>query len=242
MREKTIRIQQFLAKCGVCSRRKAADLLKEKRIKVNGEPVLEPYRRIDPENDKVTMDDKVLRLRKYIYIVINKPKGVTTTKEDKFAEKKIIDLVPEKFRHLNPAGRLDKNSSGLILLTNDGQLLYRITHPKFQARKIYRVQIDKPISRIMIGRLEKGIILNGKKTAVCKINILSKRKLEIALHEGRKRQIRRMLEEYGCRVVDLCRVQEGPLKLGRLTPGEYRFLSIEEIARLYSITGLKKKL
>ena len=164
-----------------------------------------------------------------IYIMLNKPKGVTTTKKDRFAKKTVMDLLPRKFRHLNPVGRLDKDTTGLILLTNDGGMINTLTHPRFNIDKTYEVTLDRKLSLSDKARLEKGILLDGRYTRECVIRPRSKNRLEIVLHEGRKRQIRRMFSGAGYNVLALKRLKEGLLILGTLPEGGWRFLKEDEI-------------
>lgn len=224
-----MRLQVFLSKAGVCSRRAAAGFIRSGKVRVNSEFYFEPSHKINPEKDKVFLGNERVFLKEKIYIMLHKPKGVVTTKKDLFAEKIVMDLLPSKFKHLNPVGRLDKDTTGLLLLTNDGEMINTFTHPKFNIEKTYEVRLDKELISSDKIRLEKGIILDGKRTAPCRIKLKSKNILEIILHEGRKRQIRRMFSKAGYCVVALKRSREGFLGLGGLPQGRWRLLTKEEI-------------
>ncbi|MEW5759052.1 MAG: pseudouridine synthase [Candidatus Omnitrophota bacterium] len=173
---------------------------------------------------------------------MNKPKNVVTTKEDKFASRIVTDLLPKQFFHLNPCGRLDKDTTGLLLLTNDGELIYRLTHPRFEIKKTYFVKIKGQLNNIEKQSLEKGVVIDGKKTGLAKIKIINSFKdvtsLNIEIREGRKRQVRRMFLAVNHPVTELKRIREGSLELGNLGPGQWRFLNKDEIKQLYEETGL----
>ncbi len=229
----TIRLQAYLSKCGVCSRRKAEELIRGGKVKVNGKIEVEPYCRVSPDKDKVEVDGESVSVKDKVYLVFHKPAGVTTTKKDKFADKTIFDFLPRRLKHLHPVGRLDKDTSGLLILTNDGEVTYRLTHPKFRVGKTYNVFLDKAVKKSDVSVLSRGIVLDGKKTSPCKIKIASSRKVNVVIYEGRKRQVRRMFFSLGYRVTRLFRTGEGFLKLSDLQEGRFRFLSKYEIARLY---------
>lgn len=228
-RSKKIRLQAFLSRAGLFSRRAAVRIIETADIRVNSEKVKDPSFRIDPEKDKVFLKGKRIFSREKVYIMLNKPKGVTTTKKDPFAIKTVMDLLPQEFSHLNPVGRLDKDTKGLLLLTNDGDFINRVTHPSFNIKKRYGVKLDKEPAAGHIKVLEKGIRLDGRTTAPCKISLNGKKSLEITIREGRKRQIKRVFAKLGYRVVGLRRLSEGPVNLGALPEGKWRFLTKEEI-------------
>ena len=223
-----MRLQVFLSKAGVSSRRAARDTITSGKIRVNGRKVLEPSFKIDPEKDSVLLNNKKIIPRKKIYILLHKPKGVTTTKKDLHAPKIVMDLLPREHRHLNPVGRLDKDTTGLILLTNDGDLINRLTHPRFEIEKVYIVKLDRGLNQQDASRLEKGVMLDGKRTLPCRIKSRNRTSLEMILREGRKRQIRRMFLKLGYKVMALKRIKEGELYLGSLPEGKWRFLTREE--------------
>ena len=223
-----MRLQVFLSKAGICSRRAAVGFIKTGRVCVNNKKILEPSFKINPEKDKVFLNNKMISLKEKIYIILHKPKGVTTTKKDRFAKKTVMDLLPHRFRHLNPVGRLDKDTTGLLLLTNDGDMINRFTHPRFNIEKIYEVWLDKRLRSYDRERLEKGVVLDDGYTAPCRIRLKSRNVLEMTLREGRKRQIRRMFSMAGYSVVRLKRLEEGRLSLGTLPETRWRLLTREE--------------
>lgn len=229
-----MRLQVFLSHSGVCSRRRALELVQSGRVRVNGLVIREPSHAIDGDKDTVTLNNQRVSLKEKQYILINKPKGVTTTKKDHFAEKTIMDILPEKFRHLFPVGRLDRDTTGLLILTNDGDFSYGLTHPSFNIDKVYLAVLDKPLSEGHRKQLQNGVEIDNELTAPCKISILEDKKAEITIHEGRKRQVRKMFALLGYRVLDLRRVRFGNLSLGDLKIGHWRKISEEELAKLKS--------
>lgn len=239
-----MRLQVFLSQSGVCSRRKALEFIKQGLVKVNSSVNFEPGTQIDSKKDKIEFRDKEIKQKEYIYVLFNKPKGVVTTKEDRFAPKKIFDLLPQKFFHLNPCGRLDKDTTGLILLTNDGELLYRMTHPKFEIKKTYFVKVFGRVIQAEKKILENGVIIERQKTRPCSIKIVLSNdnfsELLIEIKEGKKRQIRLMFEKIRHPVSELMRIKEGRLSLENLEIGQWRFLSQKEVMDLYKETGLIK--
>ncbi|HAJ56469.1 MAG TPA: pseudouridine synthase [Candidatus Omnitrophica bacterium] len=227
-----MRLQVYLSHSGACSRRNALEYIQAGRVSVNGKKILEPSFPVNLQ-DVVSFDGRRVSLKENIYVLLNKPKGVVTTTKDRHAPSKIIDLLPLELRHLHPVGRLDRQTSGLIVLTNDGELAFRLSHPSFEADKVYRVVLNKPLSAEDKDKLEKGVVLEGKMTSPCRIKISSFVELETIIHEGRKRQVRRMFSSLGYHVVELCRTRQGSLVLGDLKPGEWRLLKPEEVQRLY---------
>ena len=185
---------------------------------------------------KITVDGREIRSEEKVYIVLNKPEGVITTAKDTHGRKTVVDMVSGFDKRLFPVGRLDKDSTGALILTNDGELAYRLTHPKFGVDKVYKAAISGHIDRSGIARLEKGILIEGKKTSPCKVKVLKENEegtdLEITLHEGRKRQIRKMLKTAGHPVLKLHRLRYNNLGLGNLRPGQWRKLSEKEIKGL----------
>ncbi|MFH1783103.1 MAG: pseudouridine synthase [Candidatus Omnitrophota bacterium] len=230
-----MRLQVFLSRAGICSRRAAKELIKKYCVKINGITVCDPSFKINPEQDKVFFKDKEITLKEKIYVVLNKPKGVTTTKKDPFAKKTVIDLLPKDLKHLNPCGRLDKDTTGLLIMTNDGDFLNRITHPRFNIDKSYIAKINKPLVYKDARTIEKGVRLEEGLTAPCKIMIREKDLIEVTIHEGRKRQIKRIFKKLGYSVLDLKRVREGFLTLGGLREGKWRFIKRKEIEKYFSM-------
>ena len=231
----------FIAKSGVCSRRDATVLVKEGRVTVNGKIVREPWHDVE-EGSSVKVGNKLLRAEKHVYIVFNKPKGVTATLEDRFAAAKVTDFIPKKFGRVYPVGRLDKFSRGLIILTNDGDLCYAVTHPKFEVEKEYLVIVSGEVDRHAIDRIKKGVkegddVLSVK-SAVVEYSSPDTTKLKVVVCEGKKRHLRRLFEQLGYTVNDLKRVRVGRLTLGDLKEGEFRVLDKD---RIYACFQDRKK-
>ncbi len=231
-----VRLQVFLSHSGVCSRRKAMEIIQEGRVRLNGAVCSEPSTPVDPERDHVFVDGKRVQNKKYEYVLLNKPAGYTTTKSDRHAERTVFDLLPAKFHHLVPVGRLDRDTEGLMLLTNDGNVAYHLTHPKFNIEKTYFVRVRGEVLPAEKNRLEKGIFIEGEKTAPARISgvkpLRDKTELMMTIHEGRKRQIRIMFAKEGHTVIYLKRLTQGPLSLGTLKCGSWRLLDGREIDRL----------
>lgn len=234
--KKTIRLQVFLSRNGVCSRRDALKVVQGGRVEVNGRIVREPSTPVTAGKDKIFVDGKIVKGKPYAYILLNKPAGFVTTKADRFAERTVFDLLPTQFRYLSPAGRLDKDTEGLLFLTNDGDAAFRLTHPRFNVEKVYFVKILGKLDARNKGKIEKGVFLDGKKTSPSKIKNIKLLKeqtvLTITIHEGRKRQVRRMFASAGHKVVYLKRISHGPLLLGPLATGRWRALNKKEISVL----------
>lgn len=231
-----MRLQVFLSHSGACSRRKALELVKQGRVTVNGEVVREPSYDVNSNSGMVYLGDKRIELRENSYLILNKPRGVVTTCQDKYANKTVKDLLPAAYGHLYPVGRLDKDSEGLLLFTNDGHLAFRLLHPRFKVDKVYFVEAGGRISQEDILRLEKGVLIEGRRTYPAKITMVySKAKasgFNMAIHEGRKRQLRLMLFSLGYSVKRLSRICYGPISLGSLKPAKWRLLTKQEIASL----------
>lgn len=234
-----LRLQVFLSHSGVCSRRRALDMVKEGRVKLNGAVCLEPSTPVDPAKDSVEVNGKNIKGKAYDYILLNKPAGFTTTKADRFALRTVLELLPGNLRHVAPVGRLDRETEGLLLLTNDGDVAYRLTHPKFNVDKTYFVRLSGRLDVHMKKSVERGIIVDGKLTAPAQIKDTLVHKdsteLTITIHEGRKRQVRLMFAKVGLKVIHLKRVRQGPLTLGALKTGRWRALSQQEIELLKKI-------
>lgn len=227
-----IKLQLFLSRSGACSRRKASDFIKRGCVKVGGVVIYEPSYQVKSSSDEVSLNDKEIQLKRYEYVLLNKPRGVTTTRIDRFAERTVLDLLPSELKHLNPVGRLDKDTTGLLLLTNDGPLAYRLTHPRFKIDKVYRLILNKVLPDKDRRILEKGVLLDDGMSAPCKVRYVNNEKVEITLYEGRKRQIKRMFSKLGYRVVNLKRIKEGTLSLGNIPLGKWCRLSQKEVKRL----------
>ncbi len=235
-----IRLQVFLSRNGVCSRREAMGLIKEGHVSVNGQKQAEPSFAVDPDKDKICFKGKVIETKQLEYALFHKPQGYVTTKADHGSQKNIYKILPNKYKHLLPVGRLDKNTEGLLLLTNDGDLAFALTHPKFHVDKTYFVIAKGDVELKTISRLETGVVIEGGKTAPAKIKeVRSKGRdthLKITIHEGKKRQIRLMFEAVGHKVKYLKRLTQGPIGLGSLPVGKTRELDRKEIKALKAIS------
>lgn len=222
-----MRINKYIAKSGISSRRKAENLILSNRISVNGK-VINELSFLVADNDIVLLDGKEIKpLEENYYIMLNKPIGYTCTNEDVFAEKTIFDLIKLDTK-LFSIGRLDKDSRGLILVTNDGEIYNKIIHPKNKLFKKYLVKLDKKFDEKFIKIFEDGIIIDGYKTQSAFIKI-NKKDIEISISEGKNRQIRKMFKTLGYKVIDLKRFEIGKIKLGNLKEGEFRFLTDDEL-------------
>lgn len=220
-----MRLNAFIAKSGFSSRRKAASLVKGGSVTVNGKIAVQPWVEVKKE-DTVKVNGKNISLVRNVYLIFNKPKGVTTTLKDRFAEKKITDFIPKKYGRVYPVGRLDKNSEGLIILTNDGALCYSLTHPKFEVEKEYELWVAGDVAEGILKKAKKGVIDNGDilkvKSAVLGAKEKDKTKVNVVVSEGKKRHLRRLFECLGLKALSLKRVRIGSLKLGNLKEGDIR--------------------
>jgi len=229
-----MRLQKFLAQAGVCSRRQAENFILAGRVAVNGTAVATLGSKVDPENDAVCLDGKPVSLAlENIYIMLHKPRGFVTSRVQP-QERTVLELV-EIPRRLNPVGRLDKDSTGLLLLTTDGGLHNRLTHPSFDHEKEYVVAVEHPISDQNLARLAKGVMLEDGPTRRARVRRLTDKGFSIVLKEGRNRQIRRMVEKLGNRVASLHRIRVSTLCLGNLAEGRWRHLTADEVAKLKAL-------
>ncbi len=232
------RLQKFLARSGICSRRQAETLISQGRVAVNGRLVSKLGSTIDPERDKVTLDGRPVVPEKTVYILLNKPRGYLTTLSDPQGRPIVTDLLPDLDFRVFPVGRLDLDSEGALLLTNDGELANHILHPRYGISKTYEATVRGRPSRSNLNRLEEGIILEGRRTLPATLRILRRKSrtttIEIVLHEGRKRQVRKMFAAIGHPVIRLKRTAYGNLGLDGLPTGMYRFLSKNELKKLFS--------
>jgi len=234
-----------LARAGVASRRKSEELIRQGRVAVNGRVVRELGVRVDPAEDVITVDGRRLRLRgQHTYILLHKPPGVITTVHDPWGRPTVLDLVQVQAR-VYPVGRLDANSEGLVLLTDDGELAYRLAHPRFEHEKEYHVLVTGRPSARALERLRRGVRLEDGVTAPAQVEVLRRAGrdtwLRMILHEGRKRQIRRMAGAVGHPVKRLIRVRIGPLRLGNLAPGEWRHLTSQEVEVLREAVEVNRR-
>ena len=230
--DKSIRLQKYIAECGVASRRKAEDLIVSGKVKVNGQTITKLGTKIDPAQDKIAVNGQpVKQAESKIYIKLNKPRGVVSACTDP-REKTVIDLVKDVLDRLYPIGRLDKNSEGLILLTNDGELANELMHPRYEHEKEYVVTVQFPIFYVQLNRLKEGVEIEGKKTLPAQVKQVGSRRFHIILKEGKKRQIRKMVEAVGNRVVRLKRIRIKNIELGKLPLGQYAYLTPSEVRDL----------
>ncbi|MCL2397274.1 MAG: rRNA pseudouridine synthase [Defluviitaleaceae bacterium] len=230
-----IRLQKYMADCGVASRRHAEAMIEAGRVAVNGQTAIVGAK-ITPGRDEVCLDGVVVTPAgaDYVYILLNKPIGVITSAADQFNRKTVLDLVGDIDARLFPVGRLDYNTSGLILLTNDGDLTNKLTHPRHSVAKTYMAKVDKPLDEADVAAFRKGINIDGRMTLPADLEIISanKKTAKITLREGRNRQIRKMIEALDNNTAALSRIAIGRITLGNLKPGEYRHLSRDEVAYL----------
>lgn len=230
-----VRLQKFMAECGVASRRKSEELIEMGKVKVNGH-VAHIGDKINPKKDLVTVrGKKINKVDRMYYIMLNKPRGYVTTVSDELGRKTVMDLIDVKAR-IYPVGRLDKDSEGLLILTNDGSFANALTHPKHNYAKVYRVTVRPFVNDEILDKLRNGIEIDGRKTASCDVNIVTEEEgrvvLEFILREGRNRQIRKMCEAVNLEVARLKRISIGPVKLGMLQPGKSRELTDNEVRKL----------
>lgn len=231
-------IIKLLTGAGIGSRRQIAAIIKRGGIAVNGDIVQSFNQPVDPVKDIITIDGKHISAaaEPVVCLILNKPKGIISSTSDKRGEKTVIDFLPEKYRHIRlyPVGRLDKDSTGLILLTNDGDLTLRLTHPRFEQEKEYLVRIEQDLKPQERMKLEKGIQLDDGKTSPAKVKAWKYPPFSysVTIHEGKKRQIRRMFAALGYRVLELKRIRFSSLRLGALPEGEIRELTPREVQSL----------
>jgi 23S rRNA pseudouridine2605 synthase len=227
-----MRLAKFMAAAGVSSRRAAEGIIRSGRVSVSGERVLDPARDVGPK-DAVTLDGApVLAERARVIYAVNKPAGVVSTARDPQRRPTVVSLIASDLR-LYPVGRLDIDTTGLILLTNDGELAHRLTHPSFEVPKTYRARVWKPpVREAALAALREGVVLEDGPTVPARVRRVSGDTIEITIHEGRKRQVKRMCEHVGHRIRSLERVGFGPLVLGDLRPGAHRKLSAAEVKAL----------
>jgi len=231
-----VRLNKYIAQSGVASRRKADELTLQGKVKVNGVVLKEPGYDV-AETDVVEVDGRVLKpAARKVYIMLNKPKGYITSADDEKDRPTVMVLVSDIEERLFPVGRLDYNTSGLLLMTNDGELAYKLTHPKHQIYKTYRARVSGRLSDERLAKLRNGVDIGGFVTSKAVVNVIKQADryaiVEIKIHEGKNRQIRRMFSAVGNKVLDLERIAIGELKLGHLKEGHYRKLTQKEIEYL----------
>jgi len=224
----TMRLAKYISACGLASRRQAELLISAGKVLVNHKIVRELASQINPQRDQVLVNGKLLKLEEKVYYLLNKPVGYLSSVKDPQHKKFVTQLVPKVYK-VWPVGRLDKDSRGLLLLTNDGELTYILSHPKHAVQKVYQVQVNKKINSNLLVNLNKGINLTEGLAKVDSVKKINDYKLELTIHQGWKRQIRRMLAGCGYQVTDLLRIKEGVLSLDKIAEGKYKVLSKEDI-------------
>ncbi|GAA0458710.1 pseudouridine synthase [Alkalibacillus silvisoli] len=236
------RLQKVIANSGVTSRRKAEGLIESARVKVNGKVVTELGTKVS-QSDDIAVDDIVIEKEQPVYFIINKPRQVISTVEDDKGRKVVTDLLSKEIKQrVYPVGRLDYDTTGLLLLTNDGNLTNKLIHPKYGVDKVYITKVNGTLTKEEVLQLKKGVTHDGERLKAVKARLLEvdqkkgKTKVELVLHQGKNRQVRRMFEALGYKVEKLKREQFGTLTLGKLQPGEYRELTPHEVKRLVDLT------
>ncbi len=247
MADNIMRLQKFLSECGVASRRKSEELISQGKVKVNGR-IAQIGDKVNTKRDTVTVSGKkIVGNKNKYYIMLHKPRGFITTLSDEMDRKCVAELVKDIPERIYPVGRLDKDSEGLLLMTNDGEFANAMMHPKHHVPKTYRVTVRQNVTENMVDELSSGIMIEGRRTAPADVRVLLKEDtrtvLEIILYEGRNREIRKMCESLGLDVIRLKRTQYGSIKLGMLAQGKYRELTADEVHRLMASSGAvgKKK-
>lgn len=243
MKNNKIRLQKFMSENGVASRRKSEEMISAGKVKVNGR-VAQIGDTVDPVRDKITVSGKrVVRNKTKMYIMLHKPRGFVTTMSDELGRKCVSELVEDAGVRLFPVGRLDRNSEGLIFMTNDGEFANMLTHPSRHVSKVYRVTVRGSVTDEQLDRLMTGIVIYGKKTLPCEVHIIEKGENRTVLHfvifEGRNRQIRRMCEDVGLNVIRLKRTEIAGVRLGMLPQGKWRELNEKEMRHLTNISVSK---
>lgn len=243
MANNEVRLQKFMAEQGIASRRKSEDLIRAGKVKVNGH-IAVIGQKINPKKDLVTVvKQKIVppKTRNMVYIMLNKPRGYVTTVSDEYDRKTVMDLISDIKERIYPVGRLDKDSEGLLIMTNDGSFTNCLTHPSHGLAKVYRVTVRPAVDDEILYNLRNGIVIDGRKTAPADVTVLTEEEnrvvLEFVLHEGRNREIRKMCESQGLEVARLKRTAVGSLKLGVLPQGKYRELTEQEVKKLLRSAG-----
>ena len=231
-----MRINKYIAQAGIASRRKADQLIESGNVKINGAVMREPGYDVK-EGDKVVVNGRLIeKKQKLIYVLVNKPMGMVTTASDDKDRATVMDIVNDIDERLFPVGRLDYNTTGALIMTNDGDLTYRVTHPKHELGKTYRVLVKGVLSDERARKLRNGVDIGGYVTGKAKVKIIKggagSTVVEITIHEGKNRQVRKMLAAVGNPVQELERIAIGEIRLGHLRPGHYRKLTREEIEYL----------
>ncbi len=236
-----MRLHKYIAHSGVCSRRKAEELIAAGRVTVNGQPVVEMGVKVEA-TDVVAVDGKRVEPAAHQYLVLNKPRGVVTTLSDPQRRPTVADYLPTSARGVKPVGRLDMDTDGLLILTNDGDFAMRLAHPRYEVDKEYEALVEGVPSEEALERLRRGVTIDGERTAPAQVRVLGVgrdgARLSIIIHEGKNRQIRRMAEAVGHAVLELRRIRIGPLRLKGMRPGEARLIGVQQVAELKRLVGL----
>ena len=231
------RLQKIIAQAGIASRRGAEQLIAQGRVRVNDQVITHMGHKVDPVKDRITFDGRPINLEQKIYLLLNKPAGYVTTLSDPQGRPIVTDLLPEIDARLFPVGRLDLDTEGALLMTNDGALGNYVLHPRYEVNKTYEATVKGMPSANSIQRLTKGILIDGQKTYPAQLRFLEKSrshsKIEIIIHEGKKRQVRKMFQAIGHAVVHLKRTAYGNLQLGTLSSGKYRTLTKNDLKKLF---------
>ena len=242
MADNMVRLQKYLSDCGVASRRKSEELIEQGKVRVNGKVAL-IGEKIDPKHDTITVSGKkIVRQKTHTYIMLHKPRGFITTMSDEMDRKCVAQLIQDVPARVYPVGRLDRDSEGLLLFTNDGAFANAMTHPSKHVPKTYRVTVRPSITQEQLTALTQGVIIDDGVTAPAEVRVITKEEnrvvLEIILYEGRNRQIRKMCEALGLEVARLRRTAIGTVKLGMLKQGDWRELTEEEVRKLQLAAGM----
>jgi 23S rRNA pseudouridine2605 synthase len=231
-----MRLQKFLADAGLASRRAAEDLIRTGRVSVNGVTVSRLGSQVNPDSDRVTLDGKAVHARRKLYVALNKPPGYLCTRQDPQGRRTVGQLLPPEWSELYPVGRLDRDTEGLLFLTNDGEFCLRLTHPRYGVRKTYLAEIEGPVPRPVLQRLTQGIVDDGERLRAESTRVVESNNtrslVELVLREGKYREVRRLFAGLGIGVLRLKRIQIGPIRLGELRSGRWRVLTPDEIRRL----------
>ena len=244
MKDNRIRLQKYMSENGIASRRKSEEMIEAGKVKVNGRVAILGDK-VDPIRDKIVVSGKrVVRTKTKMYIMLHKPRGFVTTMSDELGRKCVSELVEDAGVRLFPVGRLDRNSEGLLLMTNDGAFSNMLTHPSRHVSKVYRVTVREKVTEDQLVKLTEGIMLDGTKTLPCDVHIIDKGEnrtvLNIVLYEGRNRQIRRMCEAVGLTVIRLKRTEIAGVRLGMLPQGKWRELNEKEMQHLTNVSVAKR--
>lgn len=244
MKDNRIRLQKYMSENGIASRRKSEEMIEAGKVKVNGR-VATLGDKVDPIRDKIVVSGKrVVRTKTKMYVMLHKPRGFVTTMSDELGRKCVSELVEDAGVRLFPVGRLDRNSEGLLLMTNDGAFSNMLTHPSRHVSKVYRVTVRENVTEEQLTKLTEGIMLDGTKTLPCDIHIIDKGEnrtvLNVVLYEGRNRQIRRMCEAVGLTVIRLKRTEIAGVRLGMLPQGKWRELNEKEMQHLTNVSIAKR--